>query len=107
MALSTSIASRTGVIAQYVRIVQVINYSVVNTNPMSMPVAVDADVLAPRTTIFFELWLDRERRELAKSGRDITPLARVSLQTLTLFADLADAYVYLKTLPEFDGAQDC
>lgn len=93
MALAIAITSPSNVAAGYVRISSVSNAPLLN---YAAPFPLE-------TTINVELWKDEPTR---RDGQ-FTPVAIKNYKLPAVLASLTDAYSYLKTLPEFDGATDC
>ena len=112
MAITTNKQLRNGAVATYVRIKEVNNKKLINQPTVVEP----AEIILPSmkmqsevstSSIFVDLWLDQETRELAKEGGNQVPLQTIIYNSDEIFEDLPSVYEYLKTLEDFSGSVDC
>ena len=97
MALKISKETKSGVVATYLRIIEIRNKRVKN----------GSDFLNDKTDIRIGYWLNEDIRNLAKANGEQRSLEVDLFQTDEVFVDISSAYNYLKNLPEFTGAENC
>jgi len=95
MALQIDYTTKSNVNSNYTRVGIIDNKKIVNS------------LVNPNTRIFVERWKDSSTRELAKQGGSQSFIETQIFETDQAFSDIASVYTYLKTLPDFNGAEDC
>ena len=100
MALTLTRKTKQNEISTYARINSIQNKRVIN-GAVSLPLSND-------TLIVVEFWKDAATRTASKDKTaDYISLEVITYKTGDVFSEVADAYTYLKTLSDFNGAVDC